>query len=268
MISLAGVFAIPPAFGLRGCLRLAALTCYYLSAPAGLIRAQTGMVRQIIAGPGLDIDVAPSSDGKQLVYASSRGGALEIWLRDVDGGPLQQITTTSRNSVDRYPNFAPDGRSIFFQSDRSGGIRNIWMIDLGTRALSQLTSFVDGAGASHPVLSPDGRNICFTRTTASGSVSIWLIGIDGRGARELSTGVDCAWLPDGRVVFSRPSDLQNPQRYDLWVVSPSADPGRTLVASSQPWVRNPVPSRDGRWLAYTVYEAPPAGDIQENWRMQ
>ena len=235
-----------------------------LIAVGSQLAAQTtgSLVRQIIGGPGLDIDVTLSADGKQFAYASSRGGTLEIWMRSVDGGPLHQVTTASANSADRYPNFTADGRSMIFQSDRGGGVRNIWMVELGSRALAQLTTFPDG-GASHPALSPDGKSVCFTRTTAVGSVAIWVVGIDGRDARELTMGVDCAWMRDGRIVFSRPSDLQNPLRYDQWIIGADGKGGRALTTTAQPWSRNPVPSPDGRWLVYTAYEVAPSGDIRE-----
>ena len=232
--------------------------------PGSGIEAQGGVVvRQVLAGPGLDIDVTPSADGRLLAFASSRSGSLEIWMRAVDGGPIQQITTSAANSADRFPSFTPDGRTIVFQSDRTGSVRNIWLVEIAVRALAQLTTFTDG-GASHPALSPDAKTICFTRTTANGSVAIWLVGIDGRAPREIAAaGVDCAWTPDGRIVFARPSDMQSPQRYDIWITGAGGDGARALSTSPQRWSRNPVPSPDGNWIAYTAYESTPLGDIRE-----
>lgn len=224
--------------------------------------AASGPVQQLVAGPGLDIDPAFSPDHKIIVYSSSRGGNLEIWMRPLAGGGIYQITTSVTRSADRYPNFTPDGKTLVFQSDRVSGTRNIWSINLDNRGLVQLTGFTDG-GASHPSIAPDGKTICFTRTNAGGSLSIWLIDINGRGSRELGSGVDCTWTPDGRIVFAQGSGGDNPSRFDIAIMDSDGRRGRVLSQSAQEWSRSPVISPDGKYLVYTSYPGLFTGDIRE-----
>jgi Tol biopolymer transport system component len=242
---------------------LAALFC----APLGglIMHAQgpgSGPVQQIVAGPGLDIDPAFSPDHKSIVYASSRGGSLEIWMRPVAGGGLYQLTTSAAASADRYPVLTPDGKALVFQSDRVNGTRNIWWMALDNRGLVQLTNFTDG-GASHPAIAPDGKAICFTRTNATGALSIWVIDVNGRGARELAAGIDCAWTTTGRIVFAQGSGGDNATRYDIAIMNSDGRGVQILVQAPQVWLRGPVVSPDGKALVYTAYPGPFGGDIQE-----
>ncbi len=226
--------------------------------------AQTanGPLQQVVGGPGLDIDASVSPDGKSIVYASSRGGDLELWMRGIEGGALYQLTSAVDHSADRYPLLLPDGNTIVFQSDRVDRTRNIWTLNLRNRALAQLTTFTDG-GASHPSLSPDAQTICFTRTSAAGAVSIWLMTADGGNLREVSPGVDCTWTPSGKLVLARGSGGDPPARYDIWMMDQDGAHAVTVSAANHTWSRSPAVSPDGRWLAYTVYPSMFTGDIRE-----
>jgi TolB protein len=133
-------------------------------------------VEQLVADAGIDIDPVVTPDGKSLLYASSRSGMLELWLRPLVGGATYQITSSVNGSADRKPSMSPDGKTIVFTSDRVGDVRNIWSLDLGTRSLAQLTSYPDDAAG--PSFAPDGSgaslaegSIARGHPTGSGSCS-------------------------------------------------------------------------------------------------
>lgn len=58
-----------------------------------------------------------SSDGKFLVFASSRDGALNLYLLNLKTSELTQLTKLGNNTE---PSFSPDNQSIVFTSDRNG----------------------------------------------------------------------------------------------------------------------------------------------------
>jgi len=74
-----------------------------------------------------------SPGGRQIVFASnmakdSNGKKnYDIWMMDLDGGDLRQLTTNG--STDLYPRFSPDGRTVYFLSNR-GFQWNIWRMDV------------------------------------------------------------------------------------------------------------------------------------------
>jgi Tol biopolymer transport system component len=79
-----------------------------------------------------DIHASVSPDGKKIVFASDRGISAgkrnyDIWLCDIDGSNLLQLTTNG--SHDDYPVFSPDGNTIYFRSNR--GVKwDIWAMKL------------------------------------------------------------------------------------------------------------------------------------------
>jgi len=85
------------------------------------------------AGEFNDIDARWSVDGKKIVFASNRGTIkgkknYDIWVMGADGDGLTQLTTNG--SCDDKPVFAPDGKTVFFRSNR-GLVWDIWVMQIG-----------------------------------------------------------------------------------------------------------------------------------------
>ena len=63
-----------------------------------------------------------SADGEFILFTSMQGldpdgrPNQDVWIMRPDGSDLQQLTTNG--SADRYPQMSPDGRSIYFLSNR------------------------------------------------------------------------------------------------------------------------------------------------------
>ena len=72
-----------------------------------------------------------SADSKSIVFTSMQGNDPtgrpneDIWLLDLGAHITQQLTTNG--SADRFPEMSPDGRWIYFMSNR-GGQWAIWRI--------------------------------------------------------------------------------------------------------------------------------------------
>lgn len=83
-----------------------------------------------------------TKDGKQMLYQDKKGGEDEwrkhhtssitrdIWLYDVKTGKHQNIT--NRPGEDRQPVLSPDGKTIYFLSERNGGSFNIYAAPFGS----------------------------------------------------------------------------------------------------------------------------------------
>jgi TolB protein len=85
-----------------------------------LLRLDTGKLVRVTAvlGGRRDTDPAWSPDGGRIAFASDRAGSNDLWLVDVDGKNLLQLT--SEKSSETHPSFSPDGTRLVFAGDRSG----------------------------------------------------------------------------------------------------------------------------------------------------
>jgi hypothetical protein len=89
---------------------------------------------------------------------------MRIALYDVDTGSIELLEPADR-SKSASPQWAPDGKSVAFVSDRNG-VSNIFLYDLAERATYQLTDFYTGSQGItplSPVLSwaPDADRLAF-----------------------------------------------------------------------------------------------------------
>jgi TolB protein len=75
----------------------------------------TGLKR-LTDAPGYDAEGSYSSDGKQIVFTSSRDGDPDLYIMDADGTNVRQIT--NKDGYDGGPFFSPDNKWVIFRSDR------------------------------------------------------------------------------------------------------------------------------------------------------
>ncbi len=128
---------------------------------------------------------APSPDGNTLVV-SARGNASGQWWRNgrshLDEAELWLVRINSAgnsapNNAQRYerlsedggakdlwPQFTPDGQTVYYMSDRSGA-ENLWSRPIAGGAATQRTRFTNGR-VLWPTLSADGSAVVFERDFA------------------------------------------------------------------------------------------------------
>lgn len=98
-----------------------------------------------------------SPDGRSIALSAwRRGGYRDILLLDVATGAVRELTHD--RALDTGPSFSPDGRRVYFSSDRTG-VANVYTFDLTTGQISQLTNVL--GGAFQPESSPDGTELIY-----------------------------------------------------------------------------------------------------------
>jgi Tol biopolymer transport system component len=153
--------------------------------------------RRLTDDPAKDGEPAPSPDGREIAFVSTRDGNREIYVMRADGAKQRRLT---RNQArDEWPGWSPGG-GIVFQSDRDGDFDLYVMNPDGSR-LRRLTH-VRGDERT-PAWSPNGSMVAFASDRA-GSSDLYVVRADGSGLRRLtrSAGEDFApaWSPDGRLL--------------------------------------------------------------------
>ena len=122
-----------------------------------------GRPRQLTTIPGDAVMHASlSPDGTRVAFVSSTSGNADIWVQNVDGSGLRQLTNDPE--ADAWPAWSPDGLSIMFASTGPGGSETRVVSAEGGPAERFAEGFFRGdwirnpAGAGTRMVTSDGRN--------------------------------------------------------------------------------------------------------------
>lgn len=179
-----------------------------------------GGPRRITLPPGLAIDeVAWLPDSNRLLVAGPGG----IWRTSVFGdAPIKIAPLGGMIAV------SPHGEVVATDPSR----RSIRLMNLDGENVRELSP-PPNSGFSRPTWSPDGRRIAYirgTRTPTAVTAAIESRLADGSGLTTIvpagGGGIHSViWLPDGRVLFSRPSPPPKGRYAELWQVHVDPDSG-------------------------------------------
>jgi len=155
--------------------------------------------RRVFAGyPGANLSPEVSPDGQKVAMILSRGGTPNLWVCNLDGGGLLQLTRT--RDEDSGPTWSPDSREICFVC-RSGRAELQKVGASGGPARAVRVAGIYG-NLTSPDWSPDGKWLAFT--SGSGSFTICVVPAEGGEAQKLVAGEDPCWAPNSRtIVFCR-----------------------------------------------------------------
>jgi Tol biopolymer transport system component len=144
-----------------------------------------------------------SPDGQRIAFHSNRGGDWEIWVVNLDGTGLTNLTNTP--GEDRFPAWSPDGSQIAFASKRDGNY-DVWVMAADGSSPTNLTR--TRGRDRYPTWSPDGSRIAFN-TNRDGNQEIYIMNADGTGQTNLTHTPNnieglASWAPDGQrlVLYS------------------------------------------------------------------
>ncbi|MBM4360864.1 MAG: PD40 domain-containing protein, partial [Deltaproteobacteria bacterium] len=105
-----------------------------------------------------------SPDGTKLAWSRwTAGGFRDVAVLDLATRAVTAVTHD--RAIDQNPAWSPDGRWLYFSSDRTG-IFNVYAHDLESGALHQVTNV--RTAALMPAVSPDGKSLVYVGYTSKG----------------------------------------------------------------------------------------------------
>ena len=149
-----------------------------------------------------------SPDGRTVAYSCwSEGGYRDLRLVDVESGRVTGVTRD--RAQDTGPAWSPDGRTLYFASDRTG-VSNIYAWERATGHLLQVTNVL--AGAFQPTISPDGARLVYVGYTSRG-FDLFSLALDPARFRDAPEYVDTRPAP---TESEETADALESTPYDPW----------------------------------------------------
>ena len=226
-------------------------------------------------------EVIPSPDGKSVIWLETKAVIeteksemlTQIHFALVDGSGRRQLTQGDKSAT--APAWAPDGKSIFFVSERSGK-RNLYRLPVEGGEAEKLTDWKGVLGQYR--VSPDGRFVAFTATEEDKELekrrkekldfrvigatpprqSLWLFELKENAAapKNLLKGefhvASFDWSPDGKqIVLDRRVSSEPNEAYSADIMELEVASGVTkLIAATSLFEAQPQYSPDGRFIAF------------------
>ncbi|MCI5120736.1 MAG: Tol-Pal system beta propeller repeat protein TolB [Candidatus Electrothrix sp. AUS4] len=168
------------------------------------LRLVDAMVKEFTGEPG----VARSA----IAFVSDKTGRKEIYIADVFGRHIRQITRHHHLCVS--PRFTADGSQLAYSSYHRGN-QDLYLTDLDQNEKTRTLSRRSGMNLA-PAFSPDRRTAVVT-LSRDGNPDLYLIDMEGevikRLTRQAGINVSPSFSPDGRAICFVSDRSGRPQVY-------------------------------------------------------
>jgi TolB protein len=146
---------------------------------------------QVLPGSGWDPTWSP--DGKRILFASDRGGENQLWVVNLDGSGLGQISDLP--AIRGRSDWSPLDQIVTYSGEPWH--RELFLMEADGSKARQLTP--TGGNSQGPSFSPDGRWVAFTayfdRYDDIHGCEIYILRVDGSDLRRLTDNAYCDYQP-------------------------------------------------------------------------
>ena len=211
------------------------------------------------------------ASGQERRYSWDYDPEMELYAKSSKTGTIKRIT--NKRGYDAEASYSPDGQWIAFTSTRQAYERSLNATE--QKQLETDPSYfaeiyimradADGAGPRRltstpgydggPFFSPDGKRIIWRRFDEAGLLAdIYTMNLDGTDVRRLTDFGAMSWAPyihpSGQYVIFASNKLGF-ENFELFMVDIDGKKEPVRVSYSDGFDGLPVPSPDGRQLAWT-----------------
>ena len=157
---------------------------------------------------------------QKFAYSSGQGGLSEIYVVNIEGSGLTNVTNNPGNDV--HPRWSPDGARILFMSDRRGGDPEPFVMNADGSGQRRLTLASDEDAVAR--WANDGTKILLTKKSGLGRAA-YFANPSGSALTQigaLPANDSAQWSPDGsKILYTSGLNFDNPDWYVFTVASNS-----------------------------------------------
>jgi Tol biopolymer transport system component len=215
------------------------------------------------------------ASGQERRYSWDYDPEMELYVRSKQTGGYRRLT--NKRGYDAEASYSPDGQWIVFSSTRDAYDRNLSaaerkQLDTDPSYFGEIyimRADTDGSGPKRltsvpgydggPFFSPDGKRIVWRRFDEAGLLAdVYTMNLDGTNQQRITDFSSMSWAPyihpSGEyMIFS--SNKLGFENFELFLVDIDGKKEPVRVTSSDGFDGLPVPSPDGRQLAWTSNRA-------------
>jgi Tol biopolymer transport system component len=229
-----------------------------------IVNVNTGRQRKLDVGDAMQASWSPH--GQRIAYVSRQqllggpgtaGSTGWMKIRTVPAGGGPAVLATTGKATDWSPVWAPDGKHLFFVSNR-GGSMNLWRVAIDEQSGKPLGEpepiTTPAPFLAHPSISADGRRIAYT--AVSETQNIQRLSLD---PATLTVKGEPSWVTSGSRMWANPDPTPDGEwvvfysrdqpEGDVYVCRPDGT-GLRQLTSDVAIDRVPRWSPDGKWVAF------------------
>lgn len=214
-------------------------------------------------------ELAFRASGKERRYAWDYDPEMDIYAYSEKTGAVKRLTTA--RGYDAEGSYSPDGQWIAFSSMRDAYNRPL--SDAEKKQLETDPSYfaeiyimkADGSGQTRlttvpgydggPFFTPDGKKIVWRRFDEKGLIAdVWTMNLDGSNQRQITDFGSMSWAPymhPSGAYFFFASNKLGFENFEVFIVDAAGEKEPVRVTYSDGFDGLPVPSPDGKQLAWT-----------------
>src|SRR6195256_3197159 len=214
-------------------------------------------------------ELAFRASGKERRYAWDYDPEMDIYAYSEKTGAMKRLTTA--RGYDAEGSYSPDGQSIVFSSMRDAYNRPL--DDKEKKKLAEDPSYfaeiyimrADGSGQKRlttvagydggPFFTQDGKRIVWGRFDEAGLIAdVWTMNPDGSDQKQITDFGSMSWAPymhPSGEYFLFASNKLGFENFEVFMVDKNGEKEPVRVTYSDGFDGLPVPSPDGKTLAWT-----------------